>query len=99
MTAVASQYKDTYQLRVADASHVEVVDDQHLDDKIFTTDLPDPITEEDILKLQASEGINKIYNVKEAAALSKENAQSIYVIGVVTYAYSGGTTDHSRHYR
>jgi DNA/RNA endonuclease YhcR with UshA esterase domain/histidinol phosphatase-like PHP family hydrolase len=92
VTAVASQYKDTYQLRVADASHVEIVDDQHLDDKVFTTDLPDPITEEDILDLQTFEGIDKIYNVKEAAALSKENAQSIYVIGVVTYAYSGGNS-------
>lgn len=92
VTAVASQYKDTYQLRVADATHVEIVDDQTLDDKIFTTDLPDPITEQDILDIQTSEGINKIYNVKEATDLSKENTQGIYVIGVVTYSYSGGSS-------
>ncbi len=92
VTVVASQYGETYQLRVADAAHVEIVDDQTIDDKIFTTDLPDPITEQKILDVQAAEGIGKIYNVKEAAALSQENAQGIYVIGVVTYSYSGGSS-------
>lgn len=92
VTAVAAQYRETYQLRVADASHVEIVDDSTLDDKIFTTDLPDPITEQYILDLQTTEDINKIYNVKEAAALKDEAGQGIYVIGVVTYAYSGGNS-------
>ena len=92
VTAIAAQYRDTYQLRVADASHVEIVDEQTLEDKIFTTDLPDPITEQDILDFQTSEGISKIYNVKEASDLSRENAQGVYVIGVVTYSYSGGNS-------
>ncbi|HHT25543.1 MAG TPA: hypothetical protein GXZ76_08555, partial [Clostridiaceae bacterium] len=95
VTAIGAQYNATYQLRVADAAHVEVVNDQTFEDKIFTTDLPDPITEQDIIDIQTSEGINKIYNVKEAADLSKENndtGKGVYVIGVVTYAYSGGNS-------
>ncbi|NLZ55487.1 MAG: CehA/McbA family metallohydrolase [Clostridiaceae bacterium] len=92
VTAIAAQYNDTYQLRVADATHVEIVNDQTWEDKIFTTDWPDPITEQDISDIQTAEGISKIYNVKEAADLSRENAQGIYVIGVVTYSYSGGNS-------
>ncbi len=92
VTAVASQYKATYQLRVADASHIEIVDDQTFEEKIFTTDLPDPITEEDILNLQTTEGIGKIYNVKEAAALKDDAGKGIYVIGVVTFSFSGGSS-------
>ena len=91
VTAIAAQYND-YQLRVADASHVEIVDGSTLEDKIFTTNLPDPITEQDILDFQTSEGITKIYNVKEAAALKDEAGKGIYVIGVVTYSYSGGSS-------